>query len=303
MVDSKRFVNKSIEKIRDEVDGKAMIALSGGVDSSVCVELCFRAIGDLLHPVFIDTGLMREGEVKQIKKTFEHTNLKVYDRSERFLDALSGVTDPEEKRIVIGELFIRVFEEIAKEEDFDYLIQGTIKSDLVESEDGVKSHHNVGGLPDKIDFKGIIEPVKELYKSEVREVGRELELPEKICNRMPFPGPGLSIRVLGDVTRNKLSVVRKANAIIEEELMDLDPWQAFGSLLGKGTGIKNDERVYGWVISIRAVKSKDAMKAEAMEIPWDKLKNTGKKIVDEVNEVSRVVYDVTDKPPATIEYE
>lgn len=302
MVKAKEFIENSVQDIEEKIDGEAMIALSGGVDSSVCAELSYKAIGEKLHPVFVDTGLMRKGEVAQIKETFSHMNLEVIEAKERFLDKLKGVTDPEEKRNVVGELFIRIFEEVSEKLDIDYLIQGTIYPDRIESEGGIKSHHNVGGLPEIIDFEGIIEPVKNLYKDEVREVARELGLPEEISERMPFPGPGLAVRIVGEVTEEKLTALREANAIVEEELGN-EPWQAFAALLGKGTGVKGDQRVHGWIVSIRAVKSRDGMTAKAMQIPWKKLKQIGKRISSEINNVSRSVYDITDKPPATIEYE
>ncbi|PTD93953.1 glutamine-hydrolyzing GMP synthase subunit GuaA [archaeon SCG-AAA382B04] len=302
MVEPKEFIDESISYIKEEVDGEAMIALSGGVDSSVCAELSYRAIGEKLHPVFVNTGLMRKGEVEQIKQTFSHMNLEVVDAEDKFLEELEGVVDPEEKRNVVGELFIRTFEEIAKELDINYLIQGTIYPDRIESEGGIKSHHNVGGLPQIIDFEGIVEPVRNLYKDEVRKVARELDLPSQISERMPFPGPGLAVRIIGEVTPEKLDVLREANAIVEEELGN-EPWQGFAALLGKATGVKGDQRVHGWIVSIRAVESRDGMTAKAMEIPWDQLKTIGDRIAREIDNVSRTVYDITDKPPATIEYE
>lgn len=302
MVDPKEFIKDSISDIEEKIDGDAMIALSGGVDSSVCAELSHRAIGDNLHPVFIDTGLMRKGEVEQIRKTFSHMNLEIVEARKRFLNKLEGVIDPEEKRNIVGELFIRIFEEIAEDLDIDYLIQGTIYPDRIESEGGIKSHHNVGGLPTRIDFKGIIEPVRDLYKDEVREIARELKLPKQISERMPFPGPGLAVRIIGEVTKEKLDTLREANAIVEEELGNR-PWQGFAALLGKGTGVKGDQRVHGWIVSIRAVESRDGMTAKAMELPWDELKKIGNRVASEVDNVARTVYDITDKPPATIEYE
>ncbi|OKY77698.1 MAG: GMP synthase PP-ATPase domain/subunit [Candidatus Methanohalarchaeum thermophilum] len=304
MVNPEEFIEKAVEEIKNQIDGKAMIALSGGVDSSVCTKLAYKAIGDKLNPIFVDTGLMRKNEVQQIKETFSDMNLEVIDARDQFIDELSGVTDPEEKRMIVGRKFIRIFEETAKELDVDYLIQGTIYPDRIESEGGIKSHHNVGGLPENIDFEGIVEPVRDLYKDEVREVARELGLPEEISERMPFPGPGLAVRIIGEVTRDKLNVLKEANAIVEEELEEEeDPWQAFAALLTKGTGVKGDQRVHGWIVSIRSVASRDGMTAKAMEIDWDKLKRIGNRVASELDEVSRVVYDITDKPPATIEYE
>ncbi|OUJ18363.1 GMP synthase PP-ATPase domain/subunit [Methanonatronarchaeum thermophilum] len=303
MVEVEKFIEEAVSDIDGEIDGDAMIALSGGVDSSVCAELAYRAIGENLHPVFVDTGLMRKGEVDQIKKTFSHMNLRVVEARDRFLGELEGVVDPEEKRHVVGREFIRIFEEVARELDIDYLIQGTIYPDKIESDGGIKSHHNVGGLPERIEFKSIVEPVSDLYKDEVREVGRALDLPEDITERMPFPGPGLGVRVIGEITREKLDVVREANAIVEEEIMKYEPWQAFAALLSRGTGVKGDKRVHGWIISIRSVESRDGMTARAMNIPMESLKKMGQRITSEISSVSRVVYDVTDKPPGTIEYE
>ncbi|MFQ6056129.1 MAG: glutamine-hydrolyzing GMP synthase [Methanosarcinales archaeon] len=303
MVKVKKFIEKSINQIKKEVNGKAIIALSGGVDSSVCATLAYRAIGDLLTPIYIDTGLMRKGETEQIKKTFEPIGVKVINAKDSFLKALEGKIDPEEKRMAVGELFIRIFEEEAKKIHARYLIQGTIYPDRIESEGGIKSHHNVGGLPNSIDFDGIVEPIRDLYKDEVREVARELGLPTEICERMPFPGPGLSVRILGEVTAEKLEVVRLANAIVEEELLKFKPWQTFAALLGRGTGVKGDVRVHGYIISVRAVESRDGMTAQAMELPWDVLKKLESRITSEIPEVARVVYDITPKPPATIEFE
>ena len=303
MVKVEKFIEKSIKKIESKIDGKALIALSGGVDSSVCAILAHRVIGDRLVPVYVDTGLMRKGETELIKETFSEFNLKVVFAKDRFISALSGITDPEEKRKIIGELFIRIFEEEAKKEGVEYLIQGTIYPDKIESEGGIKSHHNVGGLPDLIDFKDIIEPIADLYKDEVREVAKGLGLSEDICERMPYPGPGLAIRVIGEVTEEKLEVVREANAIIEEEVMEYNPWQTFAALLEKGTGVKGDQRLHGWIIAVRAVESRDGMTADPMELPWEILRKISSRITSEIPDVSRVVYDITPKPPATIEFE
>ncbi len=304
MVKVDRFINESIEKIREGVRGRTIIALSGGVDSSVCAVLAYRAIGDLLTPIYIDTGLMRKGETERIKKVFSDMNLCVIDAKKSFLGALRGLTDPEEKRMAVGEAFIRVFEEEARKIGARYLIQGTIYPDRIESEGGIKSHHNVGGLPSVIDFEGIVEPLADLYKDEVREVARMVGLPGEISERMPFPGPGLSIRIIGEVTEEKLDVVRAANAIVEEELVErFNPWQTFAALLEKGTGVKGDIRVHGWIIAVRAVESRDGMTAEAMELPWDVLRKIESRITGEIPNVSRVLYDLTPKPPATIEFE
>jgi GMP synthase (glutamine-hydrolysing) len=304
MVNVDAVIQRAIERIRREAKGKTMIALSGGVDSSVCAVLAHKAIGDLLVPVYIDTGLMREGETERIKKTFEHMNLRVIDAKDRFMAALKGIRDPEEKRKAVGETFIRIFEEEARSEGIRYLIQGTIYPDRIESEGGIKSHHNVGGLPTAIKFDGIIEPIDDLYKDEVREVARALGLPSEISERMPFPGPGLAVRVIGEVTEEKIEVVRRANAIVEEELLEkYKPWQTFAALLEKGTGVKGDVRVHGWIIAVRAVTSRDGMTAEAMQLPWETLQRIESRITREIPKVTRVLYDITPKPPATIEFE
>jgi len=304
MVKTDRFIPKAIEKIKEQAAGKTIIALSGGVDSSVCAVLAHRAIGELLIPIYIDTGLMRKGETERIREIFEDFNLQVVDAKDRFLEALVGIKDPEEKRKVIGEAFIRVFEEEAREINAKYLIQGTIYPDRIESEGGIKSHHNVGGLPSHIDFEDIVEPIDELYKDEVREVARALDLPEEICERMPFPGPGLAVRIIEEVTEEKVEVVREANAIVEEELLEkFQPWQTFAAVLGKGTGVKGDLRIHGWIIAVRAVGSRDGMTAEAMELPWETLRKIESRITAEIPSVARVVYDITPKPPATIEFE
>jgi len=304
MVNVEQFIKQGIEEIKQSVKDSAIIALSGGVDSSVCAVLAHRAIGARLIPIFVDTGLMRKGEVERIKKTFGYMNPHFIDARGRFLGALKGVKDPEKKRKVIGETFIRVFEDAAKKESVRYLIQGTIYPDRIESEGGIKSHHNVGGLPTKIGFDAIIEPLSDLYKDEVREVARALNLPKEICERMPFPGPGLAVRIIGEVTEERLKVVREANAIVEEEIVEeFHPWQTFAAVLEKGTGVKGDRRIHGWIIAVRAVESRDGMTAAPMTIPWEKLKRIASRITNEIPDVARVVYDITPKPPATIEFE
>ncbi|NPE29182.1 glutamine-hydrolyzing GMP synthase subunit GuaA [Methanococcoides sp. SA1] len=304
MVKVEKFIPKAIGRIKEQAKGKTIIALSGGVDSSVCAVLAYRAIGDDLIPIYIDTGLMRKGETERIKEIFVDMNLQTIDAKDRFLDALVGIKDPEEKRKVVGETFIRVFEEEAREINAEYLIQGTIYPDRIESDGGIKSHHNVGGLPEHIDFKGIIEPIDDLYKDEVREVAWALDLPEEICERMPFPGPGLSVRIIGEVTEEKVDVVREANAIVEEELLEqFKPWQTFAAVIGKGTGVKGDVRVHGWIIAVRAVGSRDGMTAEALELPWETLRKIESRISGEIASVARVLYDLSPKPPATIEFE
>jgi GMP synthase (glutamine-hydrolysing) len=305
MVDSGTFVESAVEEIREAVgDANAVIALSGGVDSSVAATLAYEAIGDSLTAVYVDTGLMRKGETEQIEETFSFMeSLRVVEAQDRFLDALAGVTDPEEKRHAIGEQFIREFETVAHDVDADYLVQGTIYPDRIESEGNIKSHHNVGGLPEAVDFEGIVEPVRDLYKDEVRDVARELGLEEIISERMPFPGPGLAVRIVGEVTEEKLAVARDATHVVEDELEEFDPWQAFAAVLGKATGVKGDNRVHGWVVAVRSVESRDGMTARAQELPWEVLQRIQSRITGTNEDVARVVYDVTHKPPATIEYE
>lgn len=302
-MDVDKFINDTVSFIKNKVRGKGIIALSGGVDSSVCTYLSYKAISDNLYPVFIDTGLMRINEVDEIKKTFKNMNIKIIDAKNRFLSALKGVTDPEEKRKIIGALFIQIFEEVAEDIGADYLIQGTIYPDIIESHGGIKSHHNVGGMPLKYKFKEVVEPLKDLYKDEVRTIARALSLPEEICGRMPYPGPGLAVRIIGEVTEEKLDVLKRANMIVEDELKEYNPWQAFAALIGKGTGVRGDERIYGWIISIRAVESRDGMTADYLKLPWNILDTIRRRIISEIYNVSRVVYDITPKPPATIEYE
>ena len=305
MVTTETFVPDAVEEIDNEIgDANAVIALSGGVDSSVAAALAYEAIGDRLTPVYVDTGLMRKGETDQIRETFAYMeSLQIVDAKDRFLDALAGVTDPEEKRHVIGEQFIREFEREANDADADYLVQGTIYPDRIESEGNIKSHHNVGGLPDVVDFEGIVEPVRDLYKDEVREVARHLGLDELVAERMPFPGPGLAVRVIGEVTEEKLDVARHSCHVVEEELEEYEPWQALAAVIGKATGVKGDNRVHGWVVSVRSVDSRDGMTARAQEIDCETLQRIQSRITGENDNVARVVYDVTHKPPATIEYE
>ena len=305
MVDASTFVNEAIEEVRDEVgDDRALIALSGGVDSSVAAALAYEAIGDRLTPVYVDTGLMRKGETDQIRETFDYMDsLEVVEAQGRFLDALAGVTDPEEKRKVIGGQFIREFETVATDVEASWLVQGTIYPDRIESEGNIKSHHNVGGLPDVVDFDGLVEPVRDLYKDEVREVARELGLDELVAERMPFPGPGLAVRIVGEVTEEKVEVARESCHVVEEELEEYDPWQAFAAVIGKATGVKGDNRVHGWVVSVRSVESRDGMTARAQELDWETLQRIQSRITGQLPNVARVVYDVTHKPPATIEYE
>jgi len=305
MVNTEKFIGKAIAEIKTAAGSdKVVMALSGGVDSSVCAALAARAIGDNLIPIYIDTGLMRKGETDRIRTIFGNIRLQVVDAGDEFLDALKGITDPEAKRKAIGERFIRVFEREAKKQGARCLLQGTIYPDRIESEGGIKSHHNVGGMPLHMEFVKVIEPIRDLYKDEVRDVAGALGLPKEIQHRMPFPGPGLAVRVLGEVTREKVEVIREANWIVEDELVEqYRPWQCFAALLGLGTGVKGDNRIHGWIVAIRAVNSRDGMTADPINIPFVHLTKIGSRITADIPRVARVVYDITAKPPATIEYE
>ncbi len=304
MVNSEEFITEAIDAIRSAVGvHRAIIALSGGVDSSVCAALAYQALGEHLYPVYVDTGLMRKGETEKIRQAFHYMPLTIIDARERFIHALKGISDPEEKRKVTGELFIRVFEEEAKLKRVDFLVQGTIYPDIIESEGQIKSHHNVGGLPSEVAFRGVVEPLKYLYKDEVREIARALGLSPHISERMPFPGPGLAVRIIGEVTEEKLHIVREANEIVEQEILQHKPWQTFAALVEKGTGVKGDVRVHGWIIAVRAVQSRDGMTADVLELSYDVLRKIASRITSEIPDVARVVYDITPKPPATIEFE
>ena len=305
MVNTEKFIARVIAEIKTEAgDDKVVMALSGGVDSSVCAALAARAIGDRLIPIYIDTGLMRKGETERIRTLFDNIHLQIVDAGDEFLAALRGIEDPEAKRRAIGERFIRVFEREAKKQGAACLLQGTIYPDRIESEGGIKSHHNVGGMPLQMEFTKVIEPIRDLYKDEVREVAGALGLPKEIQHRMPFPGPGLAVRVLGEVTKEKVAVIREANWIVEEELVEkYRPWQCFAALLGLGTGVKGDKRIHGWIVAVRAVNSRDGMTADPLDIPFSHLTRIGSRITADIPRVARVVYDITAKPPATIEYE
>lgn len=314
------FIEAAIRDIRDRVgDGKVLLALSGGVDSSVAAALLHRAIGDQLTPVFVNNGLLRLNEAETVRKVFAETfgmDLVYADASEQFLTKLAGVSDPERKRKIIGETFIRVFEaEADKAGPFQFLAQGTLYSDVIESATGkdsktavkIKSHHNVGGLPDDMEFE-LIEPLKYLFKDEVREVGRALGLPEEIVERQPFPGPGLAVRILGEITGPDLELLRKADAIVRDEIfgagLNGEVWQYFAVLLPvQSTGVMGDYRTYAKVAAVRAVASQDAMTADWAKLPYDVLGRISNRIVNEVDGINRVVYDITSKPPATIEWE
>lgn len=314
------FVENSIQAIREKVgDGKVLCALSGGVDSSVAAVMLSKAIGEQLTCVFVDHGLLRKNEGDEVEAVFGpngdyNLNFIRVNAQERFYKELKGVEEPESKRKIIGEEFIRVFEEEAKKIGaVDFLVQGTIYPDVVESGLGgesavIKSHHNVGGLPECVDFKEIIEPLRDLFKDEVRKAGLELGLPEYLVFRQPFPGPGLGIRIIGEVTAEKVEIVQEADAIYREEIakagVDKSVGQYFAALTNmRSVGVMGDERTYDYAIALRAVNTIDFMTAESAEIPWEVLHKVTSRIVNEVNHVNRVLYDLTGKPPGTIEFE
>lgn len=315
MLETSHLIDEAIEKLQSEIDDTAIIACSGGIDSSVAAVLANRAVGDLLHCVYVDTGLMRKNETEEVERMLSELgiNLTTVYAADRYFEALSGVTDPEEKRHIIGELFIRIFEDEQKKVGAKYLVQGTIAPDWIESGGGerdvIKSHHNVGGLPDDVDLT-IVEPLRDFYKDEVRQMARSLEIPSS--ERQPFPGPGLAVRVLGEITPERTEVCREACAIVEEELesaaaaglMEI-PWQYFAALLPvRSVGVHGDVRVHGETVVVRAVQSLDGMSARYSTIPNEVLEKISIKITNTLKgDVNRVVYDITHKPPGTIEWE
>lgn len=310
------FAENTILKLKEKIgDKKALCALSGGVDSSVAATLLSKAIGKNLTCIFVDHGLLRKNEAQEVESVFVNSevNFIKVDAKKRFLDKLAGVTDPERKRKIIGEEFIRVFEEEAKKiGTVDFLVQGTIYPDVIESGTGIgnkiKSHHNVGGLPDYVDFKEIVEPLRDLFKDEVRKVGLELGLPEYLVFRQPFPGPGLAIRIIGEITEEKINILQEADYIWRDEIakagLDRNINQYFAVLTNmRSVGVMGDERTYDYCLALRAVETSDFMTASFSQIPYEVLEKVSSKIVNEVPHINRVVYDITCKPPATIEWE
>ena len=317
MFDAQKFIENTIEELKHKITGNAVIGVSGGVDSTVSAVLASKAIGENLRCVLVDTGYMRKNEIENNERMLKKMglNVLVVDAKERFYRKLKEVTDPEQKRKIIGELFIRVFEEIAKKEKAKFFVQGTIAPDWIESggglRDRIKSHHNVGGLPEKMDFE-IVEPLRDLYKDEVRIVGKKLGLPQELYERQPFPGPGLAVRIIGEANLENARVVREACVIAEEEIEKAvsngemkRPWQYFAVLLPCRTvGVHGDVRAYGHVISVRAVESLDGMSAAYSKIPHAVLERISVRITNALkDDVNRVVFDITNKPPGTIEYE
>ena len=315
MFNAEKFIEQEIARLRQEIKGKAIIAASGGVDSTVCAALVSKAIGERLLAVYVDTGFMRKGETESVDKMLRRlgVNLIVVDASDEYFAALKGVTEPETKRKIIGEKFIRVFEREAKKSGAEYLVQGTIAPDWIESgggmRDTIKSHHNVGGLPKDLNLK-LVEPLRDLYKDEVRKVARALKM--EVAEKQPFPGPALAIRVMGEPTRESVAIVREACSIVEEEIEKASaegkmklPWQYFAVLLPvKSVGVQGDIRAYGYTIAVRAVDSVDAMTAVYSKMPHDVLESISIRITNKMKDkVNRVVYDITHKPPATIEWE
>ncbi len=315
MFKAKKFIKITINNLKKEISGKALIAFSGGVDSTVCAALVYKAIGKNLVAVHVDTGYMRKNESNEVKELMKKMklNFRFVDASKEFYNALKDVYDPEKKRKIIGEKFIRVFEKVAKKEKIEYLVQGTIAPDWIESggelRDTIKSHHNVGGLPKSMKLK-LVEPLRDLYKDEVRNIARELKL--EISEKQPFPGPGLAVRIIGEASPERVDVVREACFIIEDEINKAvkkgimkQPWQYFAVLLPvKSVGVHGDQRAYGDVIALRSVESIDAMTCDYSKIPHDVLDKISTRVTNSLKEkVNRVIYDITNKPPGTVEWE
>lgn len=309
-MDPKKFVDEKIEEVKATVgDGIAISALSGGVDSSVCTALAHRAVGNNLKVIFIDDGLMREGEPQAVQQIFSDLGISVdiIEARDEFFAALKGKVDPEDKRKAFRDIFYTVFGREVMKSEAQFLVQGTIVADIIETKGGVKTQHNIleqiGIDPESGYGFRVVEPIKELFKFEVREIAKELGLPEELHQRMPFPGPGLATRVVGEVTPERVDLVRKATVIVEEEIMPLKPFQTFAVLLSdKGTGVEEGQRKYGHIIILRSVESKDALTAEPTQVPWATLLRLSQRITSEIPEVVRVAYELTSKPPATIEY-
>ncbi|MBD3413351.1 MAG: glutamine-hydrolyzing GMP synthase subunit GuaA [Candidatus Aminicenantes bacterium] len=307
---TKPFIEKKLNEIKDTVgSGKAISALSGGVDSSTCTVLAHKALGDRLQVIYIDDGLMRENEDQYVTRIFSDMGIEVevIDARKDFFSALKGIADPEEKRKAFRNKFYEAFGDAVLKSGARHLVQGTIAADIIETKGGVKTQHNILEQIGIDSEKGygfkVIEPLKELFKFEVRKVAKSLGLPKELYQRMPFPGPGLATRVIGEVTEGRVRRLSKATQIVEEEIADLDPFQAFAVLLNdKGTGIEQGKRKFGEIVIIRSVESKDAMTAEPTKVPWKTLTKISKRITEEIPTVTRVAYEITPKPPATIEY-
>lgn len=312
MVNVEKFILEAKEEITNNLKGRGILACSGGQDSTLLAVISNRAAGDRILSVFIDTGLIREDESRRVEELFKSysLNYRIVDASDRFFAALKGVVDPESKRKIIGKTFIEVFEEMAKEYGAETLLQGTIAPDWIESggsvRDVIKSHHNVGGLPENMNLR-LLEPLRDLYKDEIRTISRHLKLPADV---QPFPGPGLAVRIIGDVTREKADLLRKVTTIVERKVAkeypdpDNRPWQYFAVLLPvKSTGIHGDRRTYGFTVAVRMIDTTDAMSGTFTRPSWDFLDDLSSEITNEIGEINRVVYDITSKPPATIEWE
>ena len=310
MFEPEKFIEKQVDEVKETIgDEKAVIATSGGVDSTVCAVLTYRAIGDRAVIVFIDDGLMREGEAEQVTNFFKALNMntRLVDAATEFFDALKGITEPEEKRKAFRNTFYSVLGRVVREENAKYLVQGTIAADILETVKGIKTQHNIleqiGIDPESYGLT-IVEPLREIYKHEVREVARSVDLPAEFSERPPFPGPGLATRTLGEVTPERVEIERRATKIVEEETSDIESFQSMAVLMNdKATGIRDGKRAYGYIIVVRLVKSKDAITAEAVNVPWEVLKRIDKRITTEIPEVVHVLYSLTDKPPATIEFQ